>query len=184
VSIRTLRSREIYRNRWMRVREDDIARADGTPGLYGVVEKANFAVIVPLDGERLQLVGQFRYPVGERFWEFPQGADEDRPDIEPELLARAELEQETGLRARYWRRLGFFYPAYGMTTHGCHAFVASEFEAGERRPEVEEQDMETATVTVAEFERMIRANEIRDAVTLSAWLLYRMNPSARDSTGR
>ena len=36
--ITTTSSRIAYENRWMRVREDRIAYADGTPGLYGVVE--------------------------------------------------------------------------------------------------------------------------------------------------
>jgi len=54
----------VYENRWMRVREDTIRRRDGSDGLYGVVEKPDFVVIVPLNGDRLHLVEQFRYPVG------------------------------------------------------------------------------------------------------------------------
>jgi hypothetical protein len=40
-------------------------------GLYGVVEKPDLVVIVPLNGDRLDLVEQFRYPVGARYWELP-----------------------------------------------------------------------------------------------------------------
>jgi hypothetical protein len=34
----------VCKNRWMTVREDAILRINGTAGIYGVVEKAGFAV--------------------------------------------------------------------------------------------------------------------------------------------
>ena len=71
--MRTVSSREVYRNAWMRVREDAVALADGTPGVYGVVDKADFALVVPMADDGVWMVEQFRYPVGERSWEFPQG---------------------------------------------------------------------------------------------------------------
>ena len=48
-SITTLSTREVYRNRWMRVREDEILRSNGQRGIYGVVEKDDCATILPLD---------------------------------------------------------------------------------------------------------------------------------------
>jgi ADP-ribose pyrophosphatase len=47
--IRTTATRVVYENRWMRVREDAIVRQDGSPGIYGVVEKADFAIIAPVE---------------------------------------------------------------------------------------------------------------------------------------
>ena len=86
---RTTGSREVYRSRWMTLREDDIVRADGTPGHYGVLSKPDFALVIPRheDGS-FTLVEQYRYPVGKRCLEFPQGADEKRPDIDPLELAQ------------------------------------------------------------------------------------------------
>ena len=43
--IETLSSRVVYQNRWMTVREDAIRRQDGSQGIYGIVEKADFAAI-------------------------------------------------------------------------------------------------------------------------------------------
>jgi hypothetical protein len=72
--IQTLATRVVYEHRWMRVREDSIRRRDGSDGIYGVVEKPDFVVIVPVEQDRsLHLVQQFRYPVGARYWELPQG---------------------------------------------------------------------------------------------------------------
>jgi len=46
--IRTISSREVYRNRWTRVREDEIERADGQRGIYGVVDKDPACLVIPL----------------------------------------------------------------------------------------------------------------------------------------
>src|SRR4051794_30183138 len=96
----------------MRVREDVIRRADGSDGIYGVVEKKDFALIIPFDGDHVWLVEQFCYPVGRRYWEFPQGSWEELDKVDREELARGELEEETGLRARQMRHLGFLHQAY------------------------------------------------------------------------
>src|ERR1019366_3988567 len=113
-SIATLSSREIYRNPWMRVREDQILRSNGMPGIYGVVEKDDAAIILPIDGGRIWLVEQFRYTIQERALELPQGGWEMEVE-DPEELARGELKEETGLEAAEMIRLGSLWIAYGFT---------------------------------------------------------------------
>ena len=73
-------SREVYRNDWMIVREDDIRRPDGSSGIYGVIDKPAYALVIATDGERLRLVEQFRYPLGRRRWEFPQAPPQGGPN--------------------------------------------------------------------------------------------------------
>ena len=48
--IERLASREIYRNPWLIFREDDIRRPDGSPGVYAVVDKPTYALVMPYDG--------------------------------------------------------------------------------------------------------------------------------------
>lgn len=86
VSIRQVSSRVVYRNPWMTVREDQVER-DGQPGIYGVVEKHDSAVILPIDGDHIYLVEQFRYPIGRRSLELPQGSLEVA-GLKPEAIAR------------------------------------------------------------------------------------------------
>ena len=107
MEIKTTASRIVYGNRWMRVREDQIERADGTPGIYGVVEKLDYSLIIPRDDHGVFLVEQYRYPVRDRYWEFPQGTWEERPEANPTEVAREELEAETGLRAAPLVALGY-----------------------------------------------------------------------------
>ena len=58
--VRTKSSREVYRNAWMTVREDEIVRDDGSTGIYGVVDKPDFALIIPQDDTGFWLVEQYR----------------------------------------------------------------------------------------------------------------------------
>jgi ADP-ribose pyrophosphatase len=171
--IRTLSSRVVYQNRWMNVREDAIERSDGQPGLYGVVEKADFAVIVPWDRGGLHLVQQYRYPVGARYWELPQGSWE-ASEVSPLDLARAELQEETGLTASSMELLGYLYLGYGYSTQGYHIYLAGDLKAGPPRPDPEEQGLESRWFSWDAVEALVLDGSIRDATTVAALGLWRM----------
>lgn len=167
--IRTIASREVYRSRWMRLREDEIELSDGTRGHYGVVEKPDFALIIPFDGERFHLVEQYRHPVAERCIEFPQGAWEGGAAPDPAELARGELEEETGLRSGELRQLGRLYHAYGFCSQAVDVFLATRLSPGIQRLEPTEQGLRTLTADRDELERMIRDGELRDAPSVAAY---------------
>ena len=65
----------VYENPWIAVREDQVLRPDGQPGIYGVVHFKNRAVgVLPVDDDgRVWLVGQHRYPLDAYSWEIPEG---------------------------------------------------------------------------------------------------------------
>ncbi|WP_436501942.1 NUDIX domain-containing protein [Actinokineospora sp. HUAS TT18] len=167
----TLGSDQVYVNPWMTVREDKIRRADGSAGIYGVIDKPDYALVIPLDGDRLTLVEQFRYPLGARRWEFPQGTAPDRADVDPTVLAARELEEETGLVAAEIVRIGSLDCAPGMSSQRGHVFLATGLTEGPPRREHEEQDMRSAWFSRAEFERMVRDGEITDAQSIAAYAL-------------
>jgi 8-oxo-dGTP pyrophosphatase MutT (NUDIX family) len=171
MDISTVSSRVVYENQWMRVREDQVRRADGTEGLYGVVEKVNFALVVPFDGSGFWLVEQFRYPVGRRYWEFPQGSWEEDHQAEPQELARGELKEETGLSAGKMRHLGFLHQAYGVLNHGFDVWLATELTRGEARRTAEEQDMRAARFSIDQWQSMVRSGQVRDAGSIAAYAL-------------
>ena len=167
----TLSSRQVYANSWMTVREDAIRRPDGSDGIFGVIDKPTAAVVVPLDGDRLHLVEQFRYPVGARRWEFPMGTAPERAEADPAELAARELAEETGLVAGRMELLGRLDIATGMSSQREHVFLATELTAGAADREHQEQDMPTAWFTITEFEAMVREGAVVDAQTLAAYLL-------------
>ena len=99
MSIRTISSREVYRNPWARVREDVIERSNGVRGIYGVMDKDPAAIIIPLErtaaGEFVTLVRQFRYTVQGTFFEFPQGGWEEA-EVDKEEMARGSCGRRRG----------------------------------------------------------------------------------------
>ena len=172
-SITTLASREIYRNQWMRLREDDILRSNGNKGIYGVVEKDDAAIIIPIHNDHVWLVEQFRYTIQERAIELPQGGWEMEVE-NPEELARGELKEELGLHAEQMTYLGWNWIAYGFTRQKHHVFLATGLTPTEKEPDPEEHDLVVRSVPVSEFEDMMLNGTVRDNCTLAAWALYMM----------
>lgn len=155
----------------MTLREDDIRRPDGSTGIYAVVDKPTYALVIPRDGDRFHLVEQFRYPLGLRRWEFPQGTAPDQEHLEPAALAARELREETGLRADAMTTLGQLDVAAGMSSQRGWVFLATGITEGEHEREHEEQDMHSEWFTRGAVERMIRDGEITDAQSIAGWAL-------------
>ncbi len=172
--MQTLSSRIVYKNRWMTVREDAIRRTDGSHGIYGVVDKPDAAMVIPVENGRLHMVQQFKYAVGDRFWEFPQGTWEQASGYSIEDLARGELREETGLVATHLHFLGRTYIAYGFLSQPMHIFAATGLTQLDAQPEPEEQDIVRASFTWPEFHHMVAQGQITDAHTLAAVSLLRL----------
>jgi 8-oxo-dGTP pyrophosphatase MutT (NUDIX family) len=170
----TLSSRIAYENRWTRLREDRIRHADGSDGIYGVVERPDFVVVVPLQDGQVTLVEQYRYPVSARIWEFPMGMWEQAPGTDPALLAAAELREETGLVAGHLMHAGEIFQGPGYCNQRGHIFLATELTQGATDREATEQDMVCRSFALADFEAMIRDGTLREAMTIAAFGLLRM----------
>ncbi len=164
-------SREVYRNAWMRVREDDVVHADGSAGIYGVVDKPDFSLVIPYDGERLVVVEEFRHPVAERVRNFPQGSWDGDAPVAPETVAAAELREETGLTAGRWEHLGRLLGAPGMTNQGAQVYLATDLQ-GELSPQ--EPGLVAEWLEPASLEAEILAGRFVDAASVAAYLLLRL----------
>lgn len=170
----TLASKTVYQNKWVSVREDTIARPSGQQGIYSVVEKPHFAVIIPCDEGGVVMVEQYRYPVRRRQLEFPQGTAADDPNIDPATLAAQELKEETGYTAEHWHYVGFQYMAHGLSTQGYHIYLAKGLQPGAQQLDAEEEDLTVHHLSLTELERRIVAGEITDATTCNALGLARL----------
>ena len=167
--MRQTASRVVFENAWMRLRTDDFVRTDGATGTYSVVDKPDFAIVVPEQDGHFHLVEQFRYPIGRRSWEFPQGGWPTGKGGSALELAQAELVEETGFRAARWTRLGYLHEAIGFCSQGYDIFHATELTAGPHAREESEADMIQRAVSDAELRRMIVSGEIVDGSTVAAY---------------
>lgn len=162
-------SRTVFTSPWVRLTEDAIVRPDGSTGTYAVLHAPDFVVVLPFDGTRFHLVQQYRYPVGRRLWEFPQGSVPGAAT--PEQSAAAELGEEAGLEAGVLIRLGFLHESPGRSTNGFHAFLATDLTTIPARREHEEQDMVAGAFTRAEVWGLVESGEMTDAASLAALAL-------------
>ncbi len=172
--IKRLSSKVVYQNQWMTVREDKIVRESGTEGIYGIVEKPHFAIIIPKQGVQLYLVRQYRYALKHYCWEFPQGACKSNPDISPEALAKAELKEETGFSAAHWHELGEQALAPGFCSQTYHIYLAEQLTPGETQLDLEEEGLNCRGFSISEVEAMILDGEIIDSTSINAFAMARL----------
>ena len=169
--IEKISSKLVYQNKWMKVYEDQVRFPSGHQGIYGVVDKPNFSLIIPVERNGFFLVRQFRYPVGKALWEFPQGSYQGA-DIPPLENAVKELKEETGYSAVNMEKIGFLYEAYCYCNQGFHIFLATNLVAGKQELEETEQGLELKWFSLSEFEKMIDMGDIADGPTVAAYGLY------------
>jgi 8-oxo-dGTP pyrophosphatase MutT (NUDIX family) len=128
--------------------------------------------VIPAERGGFWLVEQYRYAIGRRRWEFPQGTFDAGQSGSQLDLARAELAEETGLTAATMTHLGHLHCAYGMSSQGYDVYLATELTAGEPHRGPGEQDMRQQWFAQPDFEAMIRSGELTDDSTLAAYTLY------------
>ncbi len=167
--IRQTSSRVVYANPWLSVREDEFERSDGSTGVYGVVDKQDFAIVIAAEAGMFHLVEQFRYPIGRRSWEFPMGGWPTGKGGTALELAQAELREETGLTAARWEHLAHLHEAPGFCSQAFDVYLATELAAGAHAREDSEADMVHRTFSEDELRSMMLDGTIVDATTITAF---------------
>jgi len=157
-------SRAAYRGKLLRINEDEVSLPDGSKAWREYVLHPGAAIILPLfDDGSVLLERQFRYPLGQHFYELPAGKLE--PDEAPLETAKRELLEETGYEAAEWRELGRLYPCIGYSNEQIDLFLASRLEFKGARPD-EGEFLETLRVPLLESLDWIRRGRITDTKTI------------------
>lgn len=167
----TLSSKTVFKGRRVEVSVDRVREPGGVEAQRELVRHPGSVVVLPVlaDGSIL-LVRQFRYAARQSIWELVAGGLE--PGEKPLRAAARELAEETGYRARVFKRVLDFYPSPGILNEVMHLVEARGLMRGEARPEADER-IQSRIFSVAELRKMAGANKIKDAKTLVGlfWLL-------------
>ncbi len=171
-------SRLMYENPWIRVREDDVTRPDGAPGIYGVVHFRNKAVgVLPVEANGdLWLVGQHRYPLDAYSWEIPEGGC---PEGEaPDACALRELVEETGISAGHLEPLVTAHLSNSVSDEWGIVYRATALSHGPSRPDGCER-LSLRRIPFNEALQMVECGAITDSLSVIA-ILHEALRRARD----
>jgi ADP-ribose pyrophosphatase len=165
---RTLATRPVYENPWVRVREDVAELPDGRSTLYGVVECAPCVGVLPfLDADTVVLVGQYRYVARAFRWEMPTGGI--KPGEDEATAVQRELREEAGYEAEHLVKLCAFDTSKSVMDETAHLYLAEGLRPAPVHPDPTEF-IEVRPFRFDEVLRMVEASEIRDAMTVIAVL--------------
>jgi len=164
-------SREVYDCGLFRVTEDKaVDRKTGFRIKRSVVRHAGSAVMMAVDDkERILLVRQYRLPADGYLWELPAGRLD--PGENPLQAAKRELQEETGYRARRWKKLVSFWVSPGYVQERMTIFLATEMTAGESSP-MDDERIEARWFSRRELDRQIRTGKLQDAKTMLGFLTW------------
>jgi ADP-ribose pyrophosphatase len=169
--MKLISSRERYRCSVFRVTEDRAVDPDGFEIKRSVVQHAGSAVMMAVDARgRVLLVRQYRLPARAMLWELPAGRLD--PGEKPLQAARRELEEETGYRARTWKKLRSLYPSPGYVAEKMTVYLATGLIKGAPKP-MEDERITCRWFTPHEIHRMIRTGRLADAKTIAAFFVWR-----------
>jgi ADP-ribose pyrophosphatase len=149
------------------VQLDDIADA-GKTYRRAWVQHPGAVVLLPLLGEEVLLVRQYRHPTGEELLELPAGTLE--PGERVEETARRELQEECGYLPQRLRLLLRAYAAPGYSSEVYHFFLAEDL-VPSRLPGDEDEDIEVVRMPLREAQELARRGEMGDAKTALGLLL-------------
>jgi 8-oxo-dGTP pyrophosphatase MutT (NUDIX family) len=166
---KTLSTRQVYQNRWTRVREDIAEMPNGKTTIYGVIECNDCVAVLPfLDDNRVVMVRQYRYVFAEnQRWEIPSGGVKAGEPIE--AAARRELREEVGYDAQNLEHVSTYFTSKSIMREIGHLFIGRQLTQVEATPD-DTEFLEVASFPFDQVLQMVIASEIRDSMTVIAVL--------------
>ena len=164
-----LNSKLAYQGKIFSVYTEQVREPNGVEATRDVVRHNGSVVILAVDDttnpeDPLVVVErQFRHAADQYLLELPAGRVE--PGEDTLAAAQRELIEETGYRAREWRRLVRYYASPGFVGEWMEIYLATGIIAGDAEPEDDER-IEVRLLPLSELVRMAAAGEIHDGKTI------------------
>ncbi len=163
-------SKEKYRCGIFWVTEDRAIDPDGFEIRRSIVQHRGSAVMMAVDEKkRVLLVRQFRLPARKELWELPAGTLDGGETVL--RAAKRELREETGYRARSWKKLLSFFVSPGFVAEKMTIYLATGLIAGAAQP-MDDERIECRWFTPRELDDMIQSGQIIDAKTILGFLTW------------
>jgi ADP-ribose pyrophosphatase len=154
------RSRTAWQGRSWRFRVLEYLRPDGSVKERGVIDHPGSVVIVPIFGDKVLILKQFRIALELTILELPAGTKEH--DEEWLACARRELREETGYRAESWTSLGKVWPGPGITNELMAVYLATDLRPAPLPPD-EDEEIEVVSYRFNDLVTMAVNGDLQDA---------------------
>lgn len=154
------------------VKFDTVRLVNGHKATRLYLNHQGASAVLPIEGDNVYLVQQFRYPVGRVTLELPAGKREKGQTYL--TCARAELKQETGMCAKSLKHVMMFNPTNAFSNEQLHLFVATGLSRGKDCPD-EDEFINLKKLPLSKAYKMVEKGEICDAKTiimLQWWKLH------------
>jgi len=187
---RVLSSRVSYRGPVFSVTTDEVEEPGGVRARRDVIRHSGSIVVLAVDDaaidapaksarkaqSRILLERQYRHAAQSMMWELPAGRIDDGETAL--TAAKRELLEETGYRARQWKRILHFYVSPGFLDETMTIYLACGLQAGKAQPEMDER-IAIKFFDLSEAKRMALKGRIRDAKTICGilWLAQMPRPA-------
>lgn len=170
--IKATSTKVVYQNPWIKIREDSTVSADGSEGIYGVIEAKDSVIIAAInDNNEIYVIKGFSYPTGAWGWWLPGGGGDGET---PEVAGARELLEETGITAKNWEKLAAVRVCNGLMTEKMSVLLARDLSVG-KKPGADDDDLIVGGqfMSFDRIDQMIASGDIDDGQTLAALYLVR-----------
>lgn len=164
----TLKANYIYNGKVINVRVDDVTLPNGHVTKREIVEHHGGVGIIPIDGENIYLINQYRYAFKKELIEIPAGKREF--DEKPIETAKRELYEEIGATAKEFIFLGEYYPTVGYCEEIFYLYAAKGLKFSNRLHLDPDEFLNVFKISYKEALEKVVKNEIKDAKTVIALL--------------
>lgn len=149
----------------------DQVKVNGKICPYDYLEMKEGVCVLPIHGQNIVTLREYRYPI--RSWqsEFPGGLI-DSGEL-PQEAAERELLEETGYHVEKLIDLGAFYPSFGSTNETIYLFAAVCGECTHICLD-EAEVLNTEEMSFEEFREMVASGKFMHGAGLAAWAKFLM----------
>lgn len=159
-------SKIVYETPYIKIREDQVIRPDGKPGVYSVLDHPPAVFVVALtEKDEIYLIDLFRYPTKRMSLELPAGNTEGEDSI---VAAQKELQEETGLTAEKFERVGHFQSYNGIANEVSEVVIATGLTQTKNNNKMEEGIESVKKYTISEILDLIKTGRLTDGQTIAA----------------